>query len=144
MTDREDFRAWFEGPLAAAELALHNGDAGPRRAVWSRNELVSVLDAWRSANGQREVEKLFTFLAEGFSTCTSYALELLAFDVIRDMAYTAALTRAQFCVRGRPTAHLHVARHPGVPTGRRRVEGRASTRRHGEFLRIRPRARPGG
>ena len=35
MTDRDDFLAWVNGPLYEAELALHNGDATPRRALWS-------------------------------------------------------------------------------------------------------------
>ena len=53
MTDRDDFRAWVESALYDAELALHNGDAAPRRALWSRIEPVSVLGAWRSAYGQQ-------------------------------------------------------------------------------------------
>lgn len=36
MTDRDDFLAWVETALYEAEVALHNGDAGPRRAIWSR------------------------------------------------------------------------------------------------------------
>ena len=35
-----------------AEEALHNGDAAPRLAIWSRNDPVTVLGAWKSANGQ--------------------------------------------------------------------------------------------
>ncbi len=31
MTDREDFLAWVKATLHEAELALHNGDAAPRR-----------------------------------------------------------------------------------------------------------------
>ena len=53
MTDRDDFLAWVKTALYEAELALHNGDAAPRRALWSRNEPVSVLGAWRNAHGQR-------------------------------------------------------------------------------------------
>jgi hypothetical protein len=44
MTDRDDFLAWVKTTLYEAELALHNGDAAPRRAFWSRNEPVSVLE----------------------------------------------------------------------------------------------------
>jgi hypothetical protein len=35
MTDRDDFLAWVRTALYEAELALHNGDAAPRRALWS-------------------------------------------------------------------------------------------------------------
>ena len=91
MTDRHDFLAWVKTALYEAELALHNGDAAPRRALWSRNEPVSVLGAWRAAHGQQELDQLFTALGASFSNCTSYAFELQAYDVVGDMADTAAL-----------------------------------------------------
>ena len=65
-------------------LPLHNGDAAPRRALWSRNEPVSVLGAWRNARGQEELDELFTPLAESFSDCTLYEFELQAYDVVGD------------------------------------------------------------
>ena len=105
MTDRDDFLAWVETTLYEAELALHNGDAAPRRAVWTRNEPVSVLGAWRNAVGQREVHELFTFLEKSFSDCTSYALQLEAYDVVGDMAYTAGLEHTSASVDGRPRSY---------------------------------------
>jgi hypothetical protein len=45
MSDRDDFMAWAESHLRDAEMALHNGDASTRRAIWSRNEPVTVLGA---------------------------------------------------------------------------------------------------
>src|SRR4030095_4278985 len=84
MTDRDEFLAWVKTTLYEAELALHNGDAAPRRALWSRNEPVSVLGAWRNAHGQHELHELFTHLARSFSACTSYAFELQAYDVVGD------------------------------------------------------------
>jgi hypothetical protein len=60
MTDRDDFLAWIRTAVYEAELALHNGDAAPRRALWSRNEPVSVLGAARNALGQHELDELFT------------------------------------------------------------------------------------
>src|SRR5688572_30419282 len=59
MKDRSDFLAWVKGPLYQAELALHNGDPAPRRALWSRREPVSVFGALRSAQGQAEIDLLF-------------------------------------------------------------------------------------
>src|SRR4051794_36412989 len=53
--DREDFLSWVRTALYEAEVALHNGDPAPRRALWSRNEPVSVLGAWRNAHGQSEL-----------------------------------------------------------------------------------------
>jgi ketosteroid isomerase-like protein len=105
MTERDDFLAWVRSELYHAELALHNGEAAPRRALWSRNEPVSVLGAWRNAYGQDEVDQLFTALAKSFSDCTSYSFELQAYDVLGDMAYTAGLERSSVLVDGQPRSY---------------------------------------
>src|SRR4051812_45099736 len=102
MTEREDFLEWVRTALYEAERALHNGDPAPRRALWSREEPVSVLGAWRDAHGQRELDELFTALGKSFSDCTSYAFELLADDVVGDMAYTAGLEHISASVDGQP------------------------------------------
>jgi hypothetical protein len=49
MIDRDVFLAWVKSALYDAEVAVHNGDAGQRRAIWSRNEPVSILGALRNA-----------------------------------------------------------------------------------------------
>ncbi len=105
MTERDDFLAWIKTDLYEAELALHNGDAAPRRALWSRTEPVSVLGAWRNAFGQREVTELFTALGETFSHCTSYEFELMSYDVVGDMAYTAGLEHTSTSVGGTPRTY---------------------------------------
>jgi ketosteroid isomerase-like protein len=102
---RTDFLTWVKTALYEAEHALHNGDPAPRRALWSRNEPVSVLGAWRNAHGQREVDELFTDLGKSFSDCTSYVFELLAYDVVGDMAFTAGLEHTSACVDGQPRAY---------------------------------------
>lgn len=106
MSDRTDFLAWVRTELHNAELAIHNGDAAPRRALWSRNEPVSVLGAWRNAFGQQELNDLFTGLAKQFSDCTSYRFELLAYDVVGDMAYTAGLEHTSASVDGEPRSYV--------------------------------------
>ena len=105
MTDRDDFRAWVESALYEAEVALHNGDATPRRALWSRNEPVSILGAWRNAYGQREVDEAFSALEGSFSDCTSYTFELQAYDVVGDMAYTAGLEHTSASVDDQPRSY---------------------------------------
>ena len=105
MTDRDEFLTWVNAALYDAERALHNGDAAPRRALWSRNEPVSVLGAWRNANGQQELDQLFTSLGNRFSDCTSYEFELLAYDVIGDMAYTAGFEHTSASVDGEPRTY---------------------------------------
>jgi ketosteroid isomerase-like protein len=105
MGGREEFRVWVETTLHDAELALHNGDADPRRAIWSRNEPVSVLGAWRNAYGHREVDELFTALGRSFSDCTSYTFELQAYDVVGDMAFTVGLEHTSASVEGDPRSY---------------------------------------
>ncbi len=105
MTDHDEFLGWVETALYEAEFALHNGDAAPRWAIWSRNEPVSVLGAWRNANGQSELEQLFTTLGTTFSECTSYVFDLQAYDVIGDMAYTAGLEHTSASVDGQPRSY---------------------------------------
>jgi ketosteroid isomerase-like protein len=102
MADREDFLDWVRSALYEAELALLNGDADPRRALWSRHEPVSILGALRSVHGPSEVEEAFSWLEGMFSDCTSYTFELQAYDVSGDMAYTAGLEHASNSANGQP------------------------------------------
>jgi ketosteroid isomerase-like protein len=105
MSDRDDFLTWVTTELRDAERALHDGDAAPRRALWSRREPVSVLGAWRNAFGQHEIDALFADLAARFSDCVSYELEVLSFDVAGDAAYTAALEHTSASVKGEPRTY---------------------------------------
>ncbi len=106
MAESEDFLAWVKSALYEAELALHNGDPRPRRAIWSRKEPVSVLGAWRNAFGQQELDDLFTSLGKQFSNCTSYRFELMSYDVTGDMAYTAGLQHTSASVDGQPRSYV--------------------------------------
>lgn len=117
MTDRDDFLTWVKTTLYQAELALHNGDAGLRRAIWSQNEPVSILGAWRQARGLRELEEVFSYLEVSFSDCTSYSFELQEYDVVGDMAYTSGLEHSSVSVDGKPRTYTlratQVYRHEG-------------------------------
>jgi ketosteroid isomerase-like protein len=105
MSDRDDFMTWVNSSLYGAERALHNGDAGPRRALWCRSEPVSVLGAWRNACGQEELDELFTALERSFSECTSYSHAVHSFDVAGDMAYTAGVEHISASVDGQPRTY---------------------------------------
>lgn len=105
MADRDSFLEWVTSVLYEAELALHNGDSAPRRAIWSRNEPVSILGALRNAYGQQEIDEVFAFLEQSFSDCTSHAFELQAYDVVGDMAYTAGLEHTTVSINGKPGSY---------------------------------------
>ena len=100
MSDRDDFLEWVRTRLHDAEVALHNGDAAPRLAIWSTNEPVSVLGAWKSATNYPQAKELFNSLEETFSDCTSFSFELVASDVVGDLAYTVGYEHTQASVNG--------------------------------------------
>jgi ketosteroid isomerase-like protein len=102
MSERDEFLTWVESDLVDAERAMMSGDDGPRREIWSRVEPVSVLGAWRNAVGREQLVEAFELLATSFSECTDYALELISFDVVDDMAYTVGYERISASVDGQP------------------------------------------
>ena len=105
MTERDEFLTWVHSVLRDAEVAVHNGDAGPRRAIWSRNDPVTVLGAWKNASGQQELDELFSHLADSFSDCTSYEFELLEAEVLGDTAYTVGFEHTSASVDGVPRTY---------------------------------------
>jgi ketosteroid isomerase-like protein len=105
MSDREEFLTWVRSVLWDAEVAIHNGDAGPRRAIWSRNDPVTVLGAWKNASGQGELDELFAQLASSFSDCTSFDFELLEAEVLGDTAYTVGFEHTSASVNGVPRTY---------------------------------------
>jgi ketosteroid isomerase-like protein len=106
VSDQDEFITWTQTRLRDAETALHNGDPGPRLALWSSREPVSVLGAWRSATGQEDVRGLFRALAETFSDCTSHTYEIVAAEVIGDMAFTAGYERTETSIDGEPRRYV--------------------------------------
>jgi ketosteroid isomerase-like protein len=106
VSDRDDFLAWTQSVLREAETALHNGDPSPRLAIWSAREPVSVLGAARSAVGQEAVRELFQSLGDTFSDCTSHVYEIVAADVVGDVAYTAGYERTDASINGEPRRYV--------------------------------------
>jgi ketosteroid isomerase-like protein len=102
MSDRNDFLEWVNSRLRDAEIALHDGDADPRGELWSRQEPVTVLGAWKSATGRAELDELFTSLEQTFSGCASYRFDVVAAEVSGDMAYTVGYEHTQAVVNGEP------------------------------------------
>jgi ketosteroid isomerase-like protein len=106
MSEREDFVDWVESVVRDAEVALHNGDHRPRRAIWSPHDPVSILGAAKNAHGQHELDELLSTLAKRFKDCTSYHFELLAAEVLGDAAYTAGLEHISASVDGVPRTYI--------------------------------------
>jgi ketosteroid isomerase-like protein len=105
MSDRDDFLAWVGSRVRDAEIALHDGDAGPRGEIWSHEEPMTVLGAWRSATGRAELDELFSMLEQSFSRCDSFRFEVVAAEVSGDMAYTVGYEHTQAVVNGEPRTY---------------------------------------
>ena len=105
MNEHDDLLAWVGSQLRDAEIAVHNGDATLRRAIWSRDEPVTIFGAWKSAVGRPEIDELFGLLEQTFSGCASYSYEIVAADVIGDMAYTVGYEHTQATVNREPRTY---------------------------------------
>jgi ketosteroid isomerase-like protein len=100
VSDRDDFLTWVNSRLRDAEIAVHDGDSQPRREIWSSKEPVTVLGALNSATGRTEVDDLFAWMEGTFSGCTSFRYEIIAAEVMGDMAYTAGYEHTEAIVNG--------------------------------------------
>jgi ketosteroid isomerase-like protein len=88
--------------LREAEIALHNGDARPRSALWSRSDPLTLFGAVMSATGWAEIGPAFERLATTFSDCTSHEYEVTAADVSGDLAYVVGIEHTTASVGGAP------------------------------------------
>jgi hypothetical protein len=130
MNDREEFLNWVYTSLAQAERAMFDGDAGPRREIWSREEPVSVLGAWRTASNRNELVEAFDVLASSFSNCTGYAMELISWDVRGDVAYTVGYERVSTSMDGAPRSFTLRA----TQVYRREADGWKVVHRHADAI----------
>lgn len=106
VADRDDFLDWFDTSWRAAEVALHNGDAGPRFETWSDRPPVTLFGAWRNAEDPAAAREVFRQLAAGFSQATSSEVELIAADVSGDLAYTVQREITSTVVNGVPRDYV--------------------------------------
>lgn len=100
MDDVNEFLASVLPALHDADTALHNGDAGPRKALWSHEDPVTVLGAAKTAVGWQEVDQLFDWVAGNFSNCASYRCEVIAAGVSGDLGYIVGHERTTASIAG--------------------------------------------
>ena len=94
-----------------AEQAIHNGDAEPRIALWSREDPVTVFGAKGSASGWAELEPMFRTVASWFSDSAGYEFEVIAAGASGDLAYTIGYEHNQVKVDGEPRTYTLRATH---------------------------------
>ncbi|MFN2562866.1 MAG: nuclear transport factor 2 family protein [Jatrophihabitans sp.] len=105
MNDAEKFLAAVLPAYVAAETAIHNGDPAPRKALWSREDPVTLFGAAVTGRGWPELEATFDWLGRSFSDCTSYENELVAAGASGDLAYHVAIEHSAASVNGAPRVY---------------------------------------
>ena len=100
MTETEQFLATMSPRITEAEIALHNGDSGPRTAMWSRADPLTLFGAAMAGRGWDEIGPIFDTLGQQFSDCQSYQNEIVAADARGDLAYTVALEHTTASING--------------------------------------------
>lgn len=104
MDDVDAFLEAVMPGLTEAETTLHNGDAGPRKLLWSRTDPVTLFGAAMSKVGAEEVASSFDFLASRFSNCSSFEYQVIAAGVSADLAYVVGVEHTTASVAGAPSA----------------------------------------
>jgi ketosteroid isomerase-like protein len=100
MTETEQFLATMQARITATEIALHNGDSGPRIAMWSRTEPLTLFGAAASVIGWADIGPAFEALGSQFSNCSSYENEIVAAEAVGDLAYVVALEHTTASIKG--------------------------------------------
>jgi len=99
--DKAELAEALVARMKAADDALHSGDAGPRKALWSAKEPVTVFGPAGSATGPAETQATFDWVASRYTGFESAAWEILSADVSGNLAYVVAIERPPPRRRGR-------------------------------------------
>lgn len=82
-------------PLLQRDVeALHNGDAEPRKDMWSHNEPLVLFGAAMGAVGWTEIEQVFDTIAKWFHGSSSLDIEVVAAESSGDIGYVCAIERS--------------------------------------------------
>jgi ketosteroid isomerase-like protein len=143
MSQLDDFLTPTLARQLDAEQALISGDPGPRLAMWSTQDPVTVFGAEKTVIGAEEARQAFRWLATRFSKLADYRFELVAAGASGDLAYTLGYERFSFSMDGGPVepitlrvTHLYrredgewkiVHRHADVPPTGQPLRAGAST-----------------
>ena len=100
MSEVDEFLSAVLPRLKAAELALHEGDAAPRKAVWSSVEPVTLFGAEVERKGRPELESTFDWIASRFEGCPSFEYEVVAAGARGDLGYLVAYEHVTATING--------------------------------------------
>jgi ketosteroid isomerase-like protein len=100
MSETEEFLDTMRDVITATEIALHNGDAAQRIAMWSRTEPLTLFGAAMNGRSWDEIAPIFGLLGDQFSNCVSYENEIIAAEAHGDLAYTVAIEHVTAAING--------------------------------------------
>jgi ketosteroid isomerase-like protein len=92
--DVDAFVAEVEPLLRQEVEALHRGDLGPRLALWSRHDPITLFGAWLTGRGWDEIEPAFRRLAATFKGSGGIAYEVLSAGASGDLGYVVGIERS--------------------------------------------------
>jgi ketosteroid isomerase-like protein len=128
MSEADDFLAEVLPRLREAEIALHSGDAGPRSALWSHDDPVTLLGAEANRSGWSEPGPTFNWLATRFTECASLEYEVIAAGADGDLAHLVTIERISATANGTPTSYALRS----TTVFRREAGGWQAVHRHGD------------
>jgi ketosteroid isomerase-like protein len=102
MSEVDDFLAAMLPRFKEVEDTFHKGDAGPRKAMWSHNDPVTLYGAAYMGSGWAELGPIFDRLADEFSNFSASDVEVVAADAKGDLAYMVSIERTTASIQGRP------------------------------------------
>lgn len=85
-TEVQDFLAAAMPRFEEAEISMLNGDAGPRKAMWSHKDPVTLFGAASNVRSWSEIEPAFEKLAANFSNYSDYHNDILSAGASGDLA----------------------------------------------------------
>ena len=100
--DADDFRTEVLPRMVEEASGIHDGDAAPRRALWSHTDPVTLFGAEMSRRGWTQLEPAFEGLAASFTGSVSCEYEVLAADASGDLGYVVAIEHSVASRHGRP------------------------------------------
>jgi ketosteroid isomerase-like protein len=106
MSAGEEFLEWFETTWKDAEDAVHNGSVDARSATWSDHAPVTLFGAGWNARTPEEARAVFQRLGESFGDFESGEVDLVAYDVHGDLAYTVHREHTKTSVHGEPRDYV--------------------------------------
>jgi ketosteroid isomerase-like protein len=103
MDERDDFVTNIRRRHAEAERALLNGEPDEYLAMWSTRDPVTAMGATGSdvtTSGWDGVSQALKLVASRNSDCTDYVFDVIAAEVLGDMAYTVGFEHFTSSFRG--------------------------------------------